>query len=319
MEDKDATTLPYDFIDIGANLVDKMYKGVYNGKPKHIADLPQVINRAKKAGVTKMLLTAGCLADVHDSLDICKQHDEEGAALYTTAGVHPTMCNEFLKNKFNKTPEQYIEALDELITNNKDRIVAIGELGLDYDRLNWCDKDTQKRYFEMQLDLAAKHKLPLFLHMRNATEDTMDILLRNKEKWLEAGGVCHSFTSDATSLQRLIDEGFYIGINGCSLKTPENLDVLRRVPLDRIMLETDCPWCGIKPTHASSQYVKTAFPLVKKAEKMTGDTIYNQRNEPCLIIQVAEVVHQVVAPEMDFTAFCKMIYQNTVTLFKGIA
>lgn len=65
-----------------------------------------------------------------------------------------------------------------------------------------------------------------------------DILLRNKEKWLEAGGVCHSFTSDATSLQRLIDEGFYIGINGCSLKTPENLDVLRRVPLDRIMLET---------------------------------------------------------------------------------
>lgn len=74
------------------------------------------------------------------------------------------MCNEFLKNKFNKTPEQYIEALDELITNNKDRIVAIGELGLDYDRLNWCDKDTQKRYVLNSYGLTWDHQI-----FRNAT------------------------------------------------------------------------------------------------------------------------------------------------------
>ncbi|GBE60891.1 deoxyribonuclease [Babesia ovata] len=283
-----------------------MYKGVYNGKQRHIADLSGVIDRARKVGVTKMLLTAGTLGDIYDALDICEEYvaDKEGISLFTTAGVHPTMCNEFIRNKFKKTPEQYMQALDEIIEKHRNRIVAIGELGLDYDRLNWCEKDVQKKYFEMQLDLAAKHKLPLFLHMRNATEDTMDILMRNKEKWAEAGGVCHSFTSDEASLQRLIDEGFYIGINGCSLKTSDNLEVLKKVPLEKIMLETDCPWCGIKPTHASSQYVKTVFPVVKKAEKMTGETIFNQRNEPCHIIQVAEVVHQIVAPEMEFKEFC---------------
>ncbi|KAK1443886.1 DNase TatD like protein [Babesia gibsoni] len=294
------------FVDIGANLVDKMYKGIYNGKPRHIADLPNVIDRARNAGVAKIILTSGSLGDVYESLEICSKHDEGGISLYTTAGVHPTMCNEFLSNKFKKTAEQYMEALDEAISQNRDRIVAIGELGLDYDRLNWCDMETQKKYFELQLDLASKHKLPLFLHMRNATEDTMDILLRNKAKWVEAGGVCHSFTSDAAALKRLIDEGFYIGINGCSLKTPENLEVLRQVPLERIMLETDCPWCGIKASHASSPYVKTTFPVVKKAERMTGDTIFNQRNEPCLIIQVAEVVHQIVSKDMDFKEFCDM-------------
>ncbi|ORM41008.1 putative deoxyribonuclease TATDN1 [Babesia sp. Xinjiang] len=309
----------YTFIDIGANLVDEMYKGLYNGKPRHIPDLPKVIERAQNIGVKKMVLTAGTLGEVHEALDICKEYDKAGIALYTTAGVHPTMCNEFINNKFNKTPQQYIEALDELITTNKDRIVAIGELGLDYDRLPWCDKEIQKKYFEMQLDLAAKHKLPLFLHMRNATDDTMDILIRNKEKWIEGGAVCHSFTSDEASLQRVIDLGIYVGINGCSLKTTENLGVLKKVPLDKIMLETDCPWCGIKPTHASIQYVKTTFPVVKKAERMTGDTIFNQRSEPCLIIQVAEVVHQIVAPDMDFTQFCDTIYNNTVALFKGIA
>ncbi|GIX63815.1 deoxyribonuclease TATDN1, putative [Babesia caballi] len=253
MEDATTGPVPCKFIDIGVNLVDKMYKGIYNGKQRHVADLPGVIQRAKSAGVVKMLLTAGSLSDLHESLEICEEYaDKDGVALYTTAGVHPTMCNEFITNKFNKTPQQYIDALDELITKHKNRIVAIGELGLDYDRLNWCERDIQKRYFEMQLDLAAKHKLPLFLHMRNATEDTMDILLRNKEKWIEAGGVCHSFTSDEAALQRLIDEGFYIGINGCSLKTPENIEVLRKIPLDRVMLETG------KPRNATAEHSQTA-------------------------------------------------------------
>eukprot|EP00371_Babesia_bovis_P001645 XP_001610292.1 hydrolase, TatD family protein [Babesia bovis T2Bo] len=319
MEDLDRGNHDCAFIDIGANLVDKMYKGVYNGKIRHVPDLAGVIERARKSGVVKMILTAGTLGDVYESLEICREYDHTGASLFTTAGVHPTMCNEFIKNKFHMTAQEYIDALDDVITQNRDRIICIGELGLDYDRLNWCEKETQKKYFEMQLNLAEKHSLPLFLHMRNATEDTIDILMRNKDKWIKGGAVCHSFTSDAESLQKLIDLGMYIGINGCSLKTAANLEVLRQIPLDRIMFETDCPWCGIKATHASIKYVKTMFPVVKKAEKMTGDTIFNQRNEPCYIIQVAEVVHQIVAPELDFKEFCNKIYENTVALFKVMA
>lgn len=72
--------------------------------------------------------------------------DKECKYLFTTVGVHPTRCNEFVKNKYNKTESEYLEALDNLITQNRDRVVAIGELGLDYDRLNFCNKQTQNKY-----------------------------------------------------------------------------------------------------------------------------------------------------------------------------
>ena len=81
----------------------------------------------------------------------------------------------------------------------------------------------------------------------------------------------------------------YIGVNGCSLKTPENLEVVKKIPLDRLMLETDCPYCDIRNSHASAKLVKTPFQKVAK-EKYKGDKMNKDRNEPCTMIQVAEVV-----------------------------
>lgn len=83
--------------------------------------------------------------------------------------------------------------------------------------------------------------------------------------------------------------GLYIGINGCSLKTEENLEVVKQIPLDRIMLETDCPYCDIRNSHASAKYLKTTFPKVAK-EKYSKDKLLRDRNEPCAIVQVCEVV-----------------------------
>ena len=100
-----------------------------------------------------------------------------------------------------------------MIEANKEKIVAIGECGLDYDRLNFCPAETQKKYFEAQLDLSQATKLPLFLHCRAAANDLLEILKANQDK-LEAKGVVHSFDGSLEQAQEFINLGFFIGING---------------------------------------------------------------------------------------------------------
>lgn len=134
------------------------------------------------------------------------------------------------------------------------------------------------------MDLVPEFKLPLFLHCREAHEDLMIILERNREKIFPYGGVVHSFDGTAEEAQNIIDFGLYIGLNGCSMKTEKNLEVIKNIPNDRILLETDAPWCGIRPSHASSKYVKTTFSAVKKKEKWTSEQLVDGRSEPCQIV-----------------------------------
>lgn len=84
-------------------------------------------------------------------------------------------------------------------------------------------------------------------------------------------GVVHSFTGDLEEMKELVEMNLFIGINGCSLKTEENLEVVKQIPVDRIMLETDCPYCDIRNSHASAKYVDTKFPQIKKKEKYDPD------------------------------------------------
>jgi TatD DNase family protein len=111
-----------------------------------------------------------------------------------------------------------------------------------------------------------------------------------------------------------MDLGLYIGINGCSLKTKENLDVVRDIPLDRIMLETDCPWCDIRPTHAGWEYVQTKFD-VKTEKKYQKDYCVKGRNEPCHIVQVAEVIAGVKGVSVEEVA--RVSRMNAHCLFFG--
>lgn len=172
--------------------------------------------------------------------------------LYFTMGCHPTRCNEF-----EPDPDKYYSQLCAAIDENRNKIVAIGECGLDYDRLHFCPADVQKKYFERQLDLVVKYQLPLFLHCRNSFEDFYDIIQRNLSK-ITNGGVVHSFDGTIEEAKKLIELGFYIGINGCSLKTAEQLKVVAEIPNERILVETDCPWCAIRPSHAGTFSVVSA-------------------------------------------------------------
>lgn len=119
--------------------------------------------------------------------------------------------------------------------------VAFGEIGLDYDRLQHASKDTQRKYFERQLDLSIEVQLPLFLHMRAASEDFEAILTSKLDK-LPKRGLVHSFTGKKEEMEKLVGLGFDIGINGCSMKTEENIEVVKAVPMERLQIETDGPW-----------------------------------------------------------------------------
>uniref|UniRef100_A0A1A9W9K8 Deoxyribonuclease TATDN1 n=1 Tax=Glossina brevipalpis TaxID=37001 RepID=A0A1A9W9K8_9MUSC len=209
------------YIDIGANLTDSMFYGIYNGTRKHPEDLDLVLQRAWQTGLEKIIITVGTLNEADHALQIAKR-------LYVTLGTHPTRCGEFLNDAV-----EYYEGLQSKILSNPKKIVAIGECGLDYDRLHFCDKETQKIYFEKQLSLAKEFQLPLFLHCRNSHEDFMCILERNRSVFeaCSSGGVVHSFDGSLEEAQKILNfhPQFYLGINGCSLKTTGNLKVVSQL------------------------------------------------------------------------------------------
>ncbi|XP_011691122.1 PREDICTED: putative deoxyribonuclease TATDN1 [Wasmannia auropunctata] len=291
------------FIDIGANLTDSMYQGVYHGSQKHQPDLDKVLERSWKNNLSKIIITAGSVEESKKALEIARIDDR----LYSTVGCHPTRCNEFEECG---DPEEYLKSLSDLALNNKDKVVAIGEMGLDYDRLNFCPKETQKKYFELQLSLCSTLKLPMFLHCRNASDDFVRILRKHKNELTP--GVVHSFDGNPEDANSILQLGLYIGVNGCSLKTEENLFAITTIPSDRLMIETDCPWCEIRPTHASANDVITHFPSVKK-EKWQADQMVKGRNEPCTIVQILEVLARIRDEEEEY--LCNQIYKNTMKLF----
>jgi TatD DNase family protein len=155
--------------------------------------------------------------------------------------VHP--CQAKLFDEYPGGPSKMIEDLRKLALESKEAgfAVAFGEIGLDYDRLFLSKKEPQLKYFEAQLDLAIEVGLPLFLHSRAASED-FERLLASRLDRLPKSGLVHSFTGTMEEMQRLVALGLDIGVNGCSMKTEENLEVVKAIPLERLQIETDGPW-----------------------------------------------------------------------------
>lgn len=249
-----------------------------------------------------------------------------------------------------------ISELKDLISSTREShsgLVAFGEFGLDYDRLHYCSKVLQIHSFTAQLEVAAslQPQLPLFLHSRAAHEDVVSLLKKTfgpKLERLEKGGVVHSFTGTMEEARELMDLGLYIGINGCSLKTEENCEVVRAIDLDRIMLETDGPWCEIRPSHEGYKYLldepkadgtdaatdgpqqtPKAAPKSKKnqpkaaavperwkavkKEKWVEGAMVKGRNEPCMIERVAKVVARIKGISVE--EVCEAAWRNSVKVF----
>ena len=274
-----ATATAMSFLDIGCNLLDPMFRGCYRGKQYHEDDFDSVLQRGWDAGVREIIITAGSLSESREALELARSDSR----LYSTVGVHPTRCGEF------DEAEGYMQELVDIAVAGKaeGKVVAIGEMGLDADRTNFCALDTQRKYFTKQLShLASEVSLPLFIHSRSVGEEMARLL---GEHGVPNGGVVHSFDGTVEEMQHFLDIGMHIGINGCSLKTQENLEVAAAIPLDRLLIETDGPWCGIKRTHAGFDFVSTTFPAKKEKKWEPGFTVKN-RTEPCHIVQVAEII-----------------------------
>ncbi|KAJ3482396.1 hypothetical protein NLI96_g7017 [Meripilus lineatus] len=272
-----------------------------------------------------MILTGGSLHESREALELAKKY-----GFYATIGCHPTRSKQF--DEFPGGPEAYLEKLDELIAahlEGKGRVVAVGECGLDYDRTHFASIATQKTHFRSQLALAKKYHLPLFLHSRAAHADFVSILREegfgeNGGREIGAkGGVVHSFTGTPEEAKELMDMGFHISLNGCGMKTEQNLTTAKSIRPEKIMFETDSPWCSLTTTHASRRHIQTMpaslsskyFPKpVPRPEAFAYGKPVKGRNEPTAIGGVAWVVH-CLHETIPFERITERAWKNTVELF----
>lgn len=180
------------------------------------------------------------VVNIGSSIDSCKRTVklmERYDYIYGALGIHPNEVHLV-------TDEEYEWLVREVKTNPKVR--AIGEIGLDY---YWEEPEpsVQKEWFEKQIELARQVKLPMVIHSRDAAKDTYDMM--NALRCSEIGGVVHCFSYSAEEAKKYLDMGFYLGIGGVvTFKNGKKLkEVVEYAPLDRILLETDCPYLAPEP------------------------------------------------------------------------
>ena len=226
---------------------------------------------------------------------------------YCTVGVHPTRVNDI--DKFGGQ-ERYFKNMEKLIEKCGEKCVAIGECGLDYDRLMCSEKETQLKYFPVHFALAEKYNKPLYLHDRNSGGDFYKLMKENRHRF--STGVVHTFTGTEDELNKYLSLDLYIGVSGCSLKKKHNMEVVKKIPLDRLMIETDCPYCEINKSYDCFSLVKTPFPSRYPEQYQKGCKV-KSRNEPCTIVQIAEVVSAL--KKVDIKDLTEITYENTMKFF----
>ncbi len=198
-------------------------------------DLNEVLNRARESGVGRFIIPGADPKTLKRALKIVDENDD----VYFGVGVHPYDLDSFKELKF----EKYID---------HEKCVAIGECGLDYFRLEGTSeekeiqKQKQKEIFIAHVELAKKYKKPLIVHIRDASKDSKKILIDTNAK--EVGGVLHCYNADEELLS-LADDGFYFGIGGVvTFKNAKKLvNVLPKIPMDKMILETDGPYLTPTP------------------------------------------------------------------------
>jgi TatD DNase family protein len=251
-------------VDIGANLT----------HPAFHADLPDVLARARHAGVATIVVTGTSVAESTSALRTAQAHPD---TIYATAGVHPHHASE--------CDETTIAALRVLA--QQPRVVAIGECGLDFNR-NYSPHPDQEKWFVSQLELGIELKKPLFLHSRDAFPRFPEILKQYKPP----KAVAHCFTGTREELHAYLDLGLYIGITGwiCDERRGAHLlELVRDIPADRLMLETDSPYLTPRdmrpqpkarrnePSHLPHILRTVARALGKPPEQLAEETTRNAK------------------------------------------
>ena len=223
--------------------------------PEFAADLESVVSRARSAGVEKIVVVGGAGNLSSNEAAIAVAHSFPG--LFATVGMHPHDAKD--------VSEQDLKRLKELAADPK--VVAVGETGLDF-YYDHSPRDLQMKIFTRFIHMARETNLPLVVHHRDSHREVAELLRSDGGGNLR--GVIHCFTGDYEAARAFLDLGFYLSFTGIiTFKNAEPLrEVLRRLPLDRLLVETDSPYLAPVPHRG-------------------------KRNEPAFVVHVAETIASV--------------------------
>lgn len=240
--------------------------------PQYDADREEIIRRALDNNI-RMICVGTDLEKSKEAIDLAQKYD----LIWASVGLHPNDVIYDLR----------ITNYEELIKLEK--VVAIGEIGLDYYRTKELEKQKlQKEVLKKFLELAAKLNKPVIIHCRDAHNDMISIL-KSYILSLKSVGVIHSFTGTREEAKKYIDLGFYIGFNGIITFARQYDEVVINIPLDRILVETDAPY-------------------------LTPEPYRGKRSEPSYVKFVAEKIAELRKISIEEVA--EQTTQNTKTLFK---
>lgn len=221
------------------------------------ADREAILCQCREQGIEAIVNVSASLGSVKSTLALAENYD----FIYAAVGIHPDEVGELNEENFAWLREQC----------RKPKVVAVGEIGLDY----YWDKEqheTQKYWFHRQMELAKELQLPMIVHSREAAADTLEAIKRAHTP--ELRGVIHCFSYAPEMAREYLNMGYYIGIGGVvTFKNAKKLkEVVEMVPLERILLETDCPYLAPEPNRGKRNsslnltYVAEAIGRLKGVE-----------------------------------------------------
>ncbi len=213
--------------------------------------IEDVIQRAADKGVEK-IITVG--VDLNTSEE-CIKLAEQFKAVFATCGIHP--------HEANKAPKGYLYELEEFTQHPK--VVAVGEMGLDY-HYDFSDRKTQRRVYQDQLEMAKSLELPAVVHCRESDED---VLAGIQESGCESG-VIHCFASGLEFAQSIIQTGFHISFTGMITFVRELEEVVKEIPLDKMMVETDSPYLSPLPFRGKKNEPSRVMHVAEKIAEIKG-------------------------------------------------
>ncbi len=261
-------------IDTHAHLTDARY----------VEDMSEVLNRSRQAGIDQIILASTNEEDCLASIKLSREITTADLAVWCSVGIHPHDAKTYTDQTDSK--------LRDWISDRKaNRIVALGEIGLDY-FYDLSERDVQKEVFRKQLDIAYAYTIPIVLHERDATKDVLDILreYKSKDMLCQKPGVCHCFSGSVETAQILLSYGFYLGFDGpITFKNSRHAPlVIERTPMNRLLTETDCPY-------------------------LTPVPFRGQRNEPAYISYIVEKMAEIKAVSVNEMA--DQVMNNASELF----
>jgi TatD DNase family protein len=220
-------------------------------------DRDVLIDTLHKNGVDKIVNIGSSVASSKTSLALAEKYD----FIWAAVGVHPEDCVGMTERDLDK--------IKNLCAHKK--VVAIGEIGLDYHYADVSPKENQQKWFEKQLDLAHSLDLPIVVHAREATQDTFDMIKESNVR----KGVIHAFSGSAEIALEYIKMGFYIGVGGVvTFKNGKSLvRTVENIPLESIVIETDCPYLAPVPNRGKRNDSSNLLYTAQKIAELKNITL----------------------------------------------